>query len=324
MTSDITKSILDLKSKLELLEQTHESKFKDFEEKKQTFSALKNKFEDLTKTQKSVIQFNIGGVKQTTSKCLIVESVYTNVLKDIISNMDKLGKSDKDISKVFVDRNPQSFTYILEILRKSYEAYIKCGFEVSLINGLEVTIDTKDCLIENFKDDVKFYFKEDSELVLEQFTFKTLSGVSLLTQSDDSSITVNNISPFPSEQLDVFRAKNFKDISKKNSKKGYFVSYDSYIVFDFSESKEISQIEIKPFSANVDFWVPCEGAGAFVFTNNTDNDENWEFCNSLPDDYGLDFENDKTWTINFDKRITKKVKIQTGDYTLSVSYIKFS
>ena len=325
---DITQSIFELKDKLIKLEEAHDKKIKNYEERKKAYDSLKTKYDSIKEYQNDVIYFNIGGKKCPTNRSLIVNSIYKSVLKDVLSNLEKMGKSKTDSSKIFIDRNPESFPYILDILRKSYQAYLSSNLDIALIGDLKVFIDPKVTLPDTFLEDVKFYFKDDYELVQQHFRVFTSDGVERsVTQSNIGGVLSVKVSAdFPSDVLNPYRAKTFKDISKKNSKKGFFISYDSNIQFSLENEIDFSKLEIKPFSANLDYWVPCEGAGTFVFSSLTggDNNDNWEFCASLPEDYGLEFENDKTYTINFDKRRARYIKLQTGDYTLSVSYIKFS
>ena len=323
--ADITKSIIDLKNKLTNLELTHEKKFKDLEKRKENQKSLESKLNELVLIQKDSIFYNVGGKKCFTSKGLILNSIYKSILKEVLSNLEKMGKPITDAGKIFIDRNPEYFPYIVEILRKSFQAYEKAQYDVSKIFDLELVVETSS--IDGFYEEVKFYFKDDSEMVFDHFKIVDSEGNSPATKIGGLLVKEVKVSTnFPSDQLNPYRAKTFKDISKKNSKKGYFISYDSNIIFELENEMNISSIEIKPFSSNLDYWIPCEGSGAFIFTslNGQDGETNWEFCTSLPDDYGLEWENDKTTQLYFDKRRAKYVKIVTGDYTLSVSYINFS
>lgn len=328
MTSDITKSILDLKDKLTNLEKSHDQKIKDYEKREKTYESLKAKFNEIQTLQGDVIYFNIGGKKCPAGRKLVINSIYKSVLKDVLNNLEKIGKTKADTYKIFIDRNPDTFIYILEILRKSTEAYEKSNCDVSLISDLSIYIDPKLTNDNNLTNDIKFYFKEDAEMVLDHFKLYTKQGEAFGSTSKSNVVggveSVKVSTDFPSNQLDPYRAKAYKDISKKNSKKGYFVSYDSNIIFGLENEIDLKTIEIKPFSANLDYWVPCEGANAFIFSSMTGEGETWDFCCSIPDDYGIEFENDHTYTLTFDKRKAKYIKIQTGDYTLSVSYIKFN
>ncbi len=327
--SEIAKSIIDLKNKLEDLEKAHNTKLENFNKRMKNYESLKEKYDQLKSIQGDSVTFNVGGNKFSINKQLVVSSIYDNVLKDILNNLEKVGKPVTDSHKIFIDRNPLSFKYIADILRLSHDAYIKSNLDVDLISNIVLNIDCKQSNPSAFVEDVKFYFKESSEKVLNHFVFKDFNGdeislnvTSKVVDSNISKVTVSN--NFPSDQLNPYRAKTYTDISKKTSKKGFFINYDSNIIFELSNSFSVSKIEIKPFSANLDYWVPCEGANSFVFSSTTgiDGETNWDFCCSLPDDYGLEWEDNKTYTLNFDAREAKFIKIQTGDYTLSVSYIK--
>lgn len=330
--SDIGKSIIDLKNKLVDLEKAHNTKLENFNKRMKNYESLKLKYDELLSMQGDNVTFNVGGTKFSVNKQLVVSSIYDNILKDLLSNLEKVGKPITDSHKIFIDRNPLSFKYIVDILRLSHQAYIKSNLDIDLISNLVVNIDCKQSNPSAFLEDVKFYFKDSTEKVLSHFVFKDynndeISNNYVSKKGDDSNISNVKVSTnFPSDQLNPYRAKNYSDISKKTSKKGYFINYDSNIIFELSNSFSVSKIEIKPFSANLDYWVPCEGANSFVFSSTTgiDGENNWDFCCSLPDDYGLEWEDNKTYTLNFDAREAKFIKIQTGDYTLSVSYIKIS
>ena len=326
MTEDITKSIIDLKSKLFTLDMVYETKLKAHERREQNMKDLEKKFEEIQIQQGgNIIKFNIGGQKLLTNKHLVINSIFDSVLKDILKNLESIGRPLEDTSKVFIDRNPNYFKFILEIIRKSSDEFIKNNCELSLTSDIPLLLNSKECTVEALKEEILYYFKDDSEKVLEMFKFKYTDKINdnVLPSviGGVTSVLVSN--ELPSEELTKFRAKSFKDISKLTSKKAYFISYDSTITFEFERIRTIESIEIKPFTADLNFWVPCEGAGAFCFfgVNNTD----FDFLATIPEDYGLDFEdNTKTYKLTFNKQLAKYIRFQTGDFTLSISYIKFN
>lgn len=322
--SEIVNSITELKNKLFSLEATYETKLKNLEKREKVRAEIRLKFNEILANQDSQITFNISGKKISTSKALIVNSIYSNILKDLLSNLEKIGRTTEETHKIFIDRSPEAFKYIIEILWKSNEAYLKAGLDTSLISDLDLSIDPQIISIEAFKEEIKFYFKEDYEKVFEHFKFN-FSGRNIVFQANQSMVSsVKVSSEFPSDQLNSYRAKSFEDISRISSKKAYFLSYDSTITFELSETQEIGCIEIRPFILDLNYWVPCEGANAFVFGSLTENGE-FDFLGSLPEDYGLEFESHKkVYYVYFDKRNLKYIRIQTGDFTLSIAYIKFS
>jgi hypothetical protein len=326
MTEDITKSILDLKNKLFTLDKVYETKLKAHEKREQNMKELEKKFEDMKIQQGgNIIKFNIGGQKLITNRHLVINSIFDSVLKDILKNLESIGRPLEDSSKVFIDRNPNYFKFILDIIRKSSDEYIKNNCEISVLTDIPLLLNSTECTVEALKEEILYYFKEDSEKVLEMFKFKYTDKENDTSASSSViggvvSVVVSN--ELPSEELTKFRAKSYKDISTLTSKKAYFISYDSTITFEFEKIRTIESIEIKPFTTDLNYWVPCEGAGAFCFfgLNNTD----FDFLATIPEDYGLDFEdNKKSYKLTFNKQQAKFIRFQTGDFTLSISYIKF-
>ena len=343
--SDIAKSVIQLKNDIENLEKLYETKYKAAEERENNLKKLELKYNDIKTLQNNIIEFNVGGELLTTNRSLIVNSIYNNILKDTLTNLIKLNRPYTDCNKIFIDRNPNSFKYILEILRKTYESYVNNEFNLDLIKGVEILIDFADTDIDSLVEDVKYYFKSsdskeheesDAEKVLEAVNFSYMSNGKMShilgqfsyehTKSftDLPIINVTVKAPFPSTELDPYRATTYADISKVNSAKAYFVSYETTITFELGSEKEISEIEIRPFTTNLQYWVPCEGIGSYIYTSTVDSDNNYEFAGTVSEDYGCDFTegSKKTYKISFGKRKVRYIKFQTGDYTLSISYLK--
>lgn len=321
--SEISGSVNNLITKLMLLDSAYETKLKNLEKRETSLADVKSKLREILNYQESKIIFNVGGKKKVISRHLIVGCIYSNILMDILENAEKEGNVGKT-QDVFIDRNPDSFYLIIDIIRRSSEAFIHTGLDISLISDLTLSIDSSTTSIESLKSDIKYYFKEDQEKVFEHFNF-SVRGKQIKDENTDSTVSSVKVSTeFPSDQLSSYRAKSFDDISKIKSKKAYFISYDSTITFELREEQEISCIEIRPFIANLDYWVPSEGASAYVFGSLSENGE-FDFLTTLPEDYGFEFEDcKKTSKLYFDKRRLKYIRIQTGDFILSVSYIKFS
>ncbi len=323
--SNIMQYIIDLKDKLEALDKAYQTKLKSTEMREDNFKEIENKFQEIQQLQNNVISFNIGGEFIKTNRQMIINSIYDSILKDFINDLTKMDKPLSNLTNIFIDRNPDYFKYILDIIRKSNEEYIKNNCDINLLSSIPFAVNSDLCCIDTLNQEIEFYFRQDAEKVFDHFKFMYSNKPNDLSSDIVNSVLnvkVSNI--LPSDELSKFRASTFKDISKVNSKKAYFISYDSTITFELDSEKELESIDIKPFTADLNFWVPCEGAGAFCFTSLTENGE-FDFLCSVPEDYGLDFEDQKkTYKINFDSRIVKYIRFQTGDFTMSISFIRFN
>jgi hypothetical protein len=309
MTEDLLKEIKILKTKLFSLEDNYTTRIKTMEERDIRRKRLESKISDLVALQLDVVKFRIGDVSFSVSDNLIQSCPYDNIFRDIISSVKEIGKSVTCTEKVFIDRNPKHFIYILEIMRKS--------FSVNKVVLIPSKISST-----AFIEDIHFYFKGDSDTVLEDFEIKQEINKKYVTVNInidiiDSCMASTNL---PSENLEPYRASSYMDIKKSNSAKAYFVSYDSEFIVSLKQSATLTCIELKPFTFDLDSWYPGEGAGTFIFSS-TDN-VNWDFLSTIPEDYGADMES--IYYVNFSPRNMRYIKFQTGDFTLSISYLKVS
>jgi hypothetical protein len=227
--------------------------------------------------------------------------------------MKEMGLSNQESKKIFIDRNPQTFTHIADIMRKSYLKKYDHSIEmrIKLPRALNHAA---------FMEDVKFYFKDDYDKVLEDFELYYLKSdgkLVPLNSSDELIIDIKIKKELTYEGLIPYKATKMSDIKRFESHKAFFVDHNSDIIFELKEKTPISSIEIKPFILDYDVWYPNEGAGAFVFVSV--DGKTWEFVNAIPDDYGIEHTSS---LIFFDEQIAKYIKIQTGDYSLSISYLK--
>ena len=306
MTDDLHKSLFQLKSNLENMEKDYSKKFNMLQRRENKQSILSKKTLELRQIQTDIIILNIGGEKIKVNFGIIAKSQYDSIIRDIVINLEQIGKGKENTKNVFIDRNPDTFYYIMEIFRNS--------------NNNKIYLPRK-VLLHNFISDINFYFKEDAVSVLEDFNiFSTNYENDYVNYQETNSIyeSYEITTELPGTELDYFRAKSLQDIMKKNRNKAFFISYDSSFTIKFNEIVTISSIEIRPFTASLEFWVPSEGAGTFIFTKLEENDE-WEFCNSIPDDYGIDIAT--PYFIDFDQKAAKYLKFQTGEFTLSISYL---
>ena len=309
MTEDLLKEIKQLKTKLFSLEESYATRIKAMEERDIRRKRLESKISDLVTLQLDVLKFKIGDVSFSVSNNLIQSCPYDNIFRDIISSVQDMGHSLEATEKVFIDRNPKHFLYILEIMRKSF-------------SDKKVVLLPSKISSSAFLEDIHFYFKGDSDTVLEDFEIKqeiTKKYVTVNINTDiiDSCKASTNL---PSDNLEPYRASSYLDIKKTNSAKAYFVSYDSEFIVTLKQSATLSCIELKPFTFDLDSWYPGEGAGTFIFSS-TDN-VNWDFLSTIPEDYGADMES--VYYVNFSPRNMRYIKFQTGDFTLSISYLKVS
>jgi hypothetical protein len=313
-SSDVMSYIKDLKTKLFSLEDNYSKRLKDLEIRESKITKLEQKMKDVIDLQNNVIFFNIGGEKVAVSKILIQSCIYDNILKDVIENLLDIGRSLKDVENVFIDRNVKQFFFIIEIMRKG--SLILQGKQAKL--KLPRNINHK-----AFIQDINFYFKQDAEKVLEDISLyyyedDNSSKIVYLNRTDSILLSCKVSTNLPNDLLDAYRASNIDDIRKKTSAKAFFVSYDSELVVELTYPTKIELIEVKPFTFDLDSWYPGEGAGTFIFTSN-DNKE-WDFLATIPEEYGSDME--MIYPVFFEPRVAKYVKFQTGDFTLSVSYLK--
>lgn len=309
MTDDMSSTIKMLKNKLTNLEKNYEEKLVEVELREKKKQRLEEKLKTVVGLQKQLITFNIGGEYMQLNKKVIFNCGYDNIFKDVVTNIEKMGRSPDDIKNVFIDRNAKNLSHIAEIMRKSFN---KSSRDLKICLSSELDLKA-------FQADIEFYFKQDAENVMSDYEIYKIS------LGKDTSISLSDLitgfsikTALPSENLDPYRANTVKDLLKKNNTKALFVSYDSTLVFELKEMTKISSIELKPFSFDLDSWIPSEGAGTFIF-GSSDNIE-WDFLNSIPDDYGTEF--DITYLVTFDPKNLKYIKFQTGEFTLSISYIK--
>jgi hypothetical protein len=309
MTEDLLKEIKLLKNKLFSLEENYTSKIKVLEEREQRCNRLESKLKDLVMLQLDVLVFTIERTSFSISNNLIQSCPYDNVFRDIITSIQEMGHSLDSTQKVFIDRNQKHFIYIIEIMRKSF------------YDNKTITLPPK-INRAAFIEDIHFYFKNDSVTVLEDFEIRqqTSKGYDILNINSDLVESCTVSTNLPNENLDPYRASTYLDIKKNNSVKAYFVSYDSEFIVTLKQSALLSCIELRPFTFDLDSWYPGEGAGTFVFSS-MDN-VNWDFLSTIPDDYGGDMES--IYYVNFSPRDMRYIKFQTGDFTLSISYMKVS
>src|SRR2546430_1970505 len=115
MNEDMTSTIKLLKTKLANLEVNYEEKFQEVERRETKEVRLESKLEDLINIQKQIITFNIGGEYFQIGKQIVLSTIYENILRDVLVNIEQMGRDIEDIQNVFIDRNPRSFLYISEI-----------------------------------------------------------------------------------------------------------------------------------------------------------------------------------------------------------------
>jgi hypothetical protein len=312
MNSDVMSYIKDLKNRLFTLEEGYTKRMKELDHRESSESRVEQKIKDLVQLQSDVLTFNIGGEKVCVSKNLIESCCYDTILKDVIENIVDIGRSLKDIENVFIDRTAKSFYFIIDIMRKSK----------LVAEGKEAKVVIKNLDSKAFLCDVQFYFKQDAERVLDDILIAAQGEKGLIYLNQKVSIieSVKVSTNLPNDMLDPYRAGTFDDIRKKSSHKAFFVSYDSEFVVNLTHSMTISSIEVKPFTFDLDSWYPGEGAGTFIFTSN--DGAEYDFLATIPEDYGSDLE--ATYHVQFDPRTAKYIKFQTGDFTLSLSYLKIS
>jgi hypothetical protein len=313
MNSDVMSYIKDLKNKLFSLEENYCKRMKVLENREHAESRLDQKIKDLVELQKEILTFNIGGEKVNVSRNLIESCIYDNILKDVIENLLDIGRSSKDVENVFIDRSAKTFYYIVELIRKSKLIHQNKEAKLIIPNAYDAKV---------FLNEVQFYFKQDAERVLEDIVigYQTEKGVVYLNQNISIIESCKVSTVLPNEMLDPYRASIYDDIRKKSSNKAFFVSYDSEFVVNLTHSTKLNSIEVKPFTFDLDSWYPGEGAGAFIFTSNDGNE--YDFLAAIPDDYGSDLQ--VVYRIDFDPRVAKYIKFQTGDFTLSICYLKIS
>jgi len=323
--SNIMQYILELKDKLEALDKAYQAKLKSTEMRENNLKHIENKLQEVQQLQNNIITFNVGGEFIRTNRQIIINSIYDSILKEFIDDLTKMNKPLTDLTNIFIDRNPEYIKYILDIIRTANEEYIKNNCDINFMTSIPFYVNSDQCCIDLLNLEIDFYFKQDAEKVFDHFKFMYSNKPNNVSSDIVNSVLNVNVSNIlPSEELNKYRASTFKDISKINSKKAYFISYDSTITFELDSEKELESIDIKPFTADLNFWIPCEGAGAFCFTSLSENGE-YDFLSSIPEDFGLDFEdNKKTYKIYFDRRRVKFIRFQTGDFTLSISYIRFN
>jgi hypothetical protein len=315
MTDDMTSTIKLLKNKLTVLEHNYEDKFKEVELRELKEAKLNSKLQAILKIQKhknEIVTYNIGGEKIQIALNHVMNCPYQNIMRDVIVNLQKMGRDISSIPNVFIDRNPIHFKFISEIIRISNTQSVK-----TIILTESNFINT-----EQLKQDIYFYFKQDAERVLEEFEIVLISQDKKLeinsSSSNESIVNYEITTSLPGINIDIYRANSIKDITKRNSKKAFFVSYDSSFIIELNQLTLISFIEIKPFTFDLDSWIPTEGAGTFVFSS--DDKVEWDFLNAIPEDYGSNM--DTSYLISFEPRFAKYIKFQTGEFTLSLAHIK--
>jgi len=314
---EVMRGFEELQEQLKTLDKDYDFAFDDNKHRQEVNARLVTKLEDLHNIQDKLVIFNIRGKQIKIYQRIIINSGYITHLSDLITNLEKEGKSLDGLKDILIDKDFNNTLVIFDLLRKKYyEKVLK--FNESRIPF----VIPEDTNVDQFKEDLEFFFKDDSAKVFDDFKIyyydKNKDKKVLYGKSTDLTNLICNItcsSWYPNELHKPYLATCIDDIKSKTSFKAYFLNYQATLIIEFVEIIPIKFLEMQPFSTDQDVWFPNDGAGNTVF--GSVNNVNWTKLGTIPNDYG-----NGTSVIFFAETNVKFIKIQAGEYGCSLGYFK--
>lgn len=281
-TITIRDELMNMKLRLESLEEDLTKQLVEAEVKFQKWNEIDKEVEEMRQNQTDIITLNVGGKIFQTKMDTLLSIKDTYFYKIIVSKKVDL------LDPIFIDRNYRLFRYILSYLR-----YQKVN-----VSSLD-TIDIEELLEEaNFYDieGLAAYIEEarrDVKYVSFEFNGAYYSGNNLAG--------TNKI-----EDLN-----NFED---RSSTKGICAISPGWIILQLNCETEIEEIEVSGWAGNTGIWGEANGAGAQIQTS-TDK-TNWENVGTLPSNH-----NRVIQKVVLTKTRAKYLKFQHNGY-LGIGYCR--
>lgn len=333
MLTELQSSFLELKKKIQYLEDTEKS-ISGLETRSfKSNNADKRLKELLQESEEPKIQINVSGKTYVFNCSKFINSCYRNMIKDILSKED----AAKPREEIFLDVPLPYFEKVLEIIGKTSNKKDIKELELSMnflesgikqedesekfdIKSLDFSIDLKSiCNLRSFFDFLKEFFKTDFNKVVGKFNFPYIdedeipdTDVTKYIKSQEikDAFSINDV-------LKLFRAESYKDIIKKDNKLAFFVdSFEGQIVFEFSKNVKVSSITTKPFSELPEAWFPELKPRIMGSLDG----ENWDTVYT-PDQYSDDYSLEES-TVKIEPKKLKFLKFETNQSVFSISYLK--
>jgi hypothetical protein len=256
MSSLLKDDLLNLKSKLESIEEQLEGQLKDLEVREDKWNKMDDQVTDIIKNKNDVIRFNIGGKKFATK----TETLLS--VKDTIFYQLILSKKIDLKQEIFFDRSPKMFPFILDFLR-----YHKIDFK--RFNKEE---------IEELQIEADYYEigKIADELADRRKEIEFVSFVSNGNYSSSGEIAGTN---------------NVEDLKDRTCNKGICAASPGWIIIELNNEWEFDEIEIGGYGGNSSLWGPTNGSGASILTSKDRNV--WTTVGEIPSNYTNTIQNVK-------------------------------
>lgn len=241
--------LVNLKSRLETIEQQLVDQSKEIEIRNETWKRLEERAERIINNQDNIIQFNVGGKKFATSETTLNETKGTLFTKLIDS-----GKIDPK-TEIFFDRSPRMFPFIMEYLRKKTISY-------------------------------KSMKKDDLDLLRSDAEYYQIAEISEFLESKLRDITFVSFE-FSGEYVysgETAGTNKVADLKDKSTLKGICANSPGFIIVELNDDWEFKTIEIGGCKANSSLWYADNGAGATILTSL--NKETWKTVGTIPYGFG--------------------------------------
>ncbi len=248
MTSGLKDDLLQLKTRLDTIENQLTGQTKEIEEREAKWKKMEEKNAIIFSYQNQIMRLNISGEKYSISLKTINE--HNETLFNHLSQ--KLDLKDE----IFIDRSPKMFPIILNYLRtKQYDIKKMTKEEILLL-----------------KEEVDYYNIEEistylhNKLEVIEFVNYECNGLYYYA----GKIAGNN--------------GTAQDLSNKKSDKGICCNSPGWIIIELNKEWDIEAMDIRGWKGNSVSWSPENGGNAKVFTSV--DKTNWKDVGAIPSGFG--------------------------------------
>jgi hypothetical protein len=248
-TIGLKDDIINLKSRLEGIEQQLTDQSQEIQKRYDTWQRLDERAERIFNNQNNIVRFNVGGKKFATTEATLMETKGTLFTKLIES-----GKVDlKD--EIFFDRSPSMFPLIIEYLRKQKITY----------KGI-----TKEDL-EILRSDAEYYQIVEIHRSLDH----RLKEIEFVSFEFSGAYTYSGLTA---------GTNSVADLKDKSMLKGICANSPGFIIIELNDEWEFKTLEIGGWKGNSTLWYSDNGAGATIFTSL--NKQDWKTVGTIPYGFG--------------------------------------
>jgi hypothetical protein len=252
MALGLRDELLNLKNKLEQIEEDLTNKMMEYEIKAEEWHKRDEEVDKIIAANKDlIISLDIGGKKFQTRLDTLLSFKDTLFYKLIISKR-------LDITReIFIDRSYFYFHYIVSYLRN--KKLIDNSLSTQQVN--ELMEEAQFYEIQELIDNLEEMKREVKYLKYESSGLYNSGGVVAGT---------NNI-------------EDLNDFEDKSMRKGICANYPGWITIELNREVEFDEIEVAGWNGNTNVWSPSNGAGASIQTS-TDK-VTWLTVGTIPGNY---------------------------------------